>query len=101
MINTPYISECINDREKTILIRDAITSGISQYGMQTFDQSIYQLYQQGFISYEQGLRFSSTPDNFKLRVMGIRSTLDVALESMEKEMSDIEREEKPPDEEDE
>jgi twitching motility protein PilT len=99
MINTPYIAECINDREKTILIRDAITSGVSQYGMQSFDQSIYQLYQQGYISYEQGLRFSSTPDNFKLRVMGIRSTLDVALEDMEKEMGDIEREEKPPDEE--
>jgi len=101
MINTPYIAECINDREKTILIRDAITSGVSQYGMQTFDQSIYKLYQQGFISYEQGLRFSSTPDNFKLRVMGIRSTLDVALEDMEKEMSDIERVERQPDEEDE
>jgi twitching motility protein PilT len=101
MINTPYIAECINDREKTILIRDAITSGVSQYGMQTFDQSIYQLYQQGYISYEQGLRYSSTPDNFKLRVMGIRSTLDVALEDMEKEMSDIERGQKPLEEEDE
>jgi twitching motility protein PilT len=99
MINTPYIAECINDREKTILIRDAITSGVSQYGMQTFDQSIYQLYQQGYISYEQGLRYSSTPDNFKLRVMGIRSTLDVALEDMEREMGDIEREEKLPEEE--
>lgn len=99
MINTPYIAECINDREKTVLIRDAITSGVSQYGMQTFDQSIYQLYQQGFISYEQGLRYSSTPDNFKLRVMGIRSTLDVALEDMEREMGSIDREEKPLEEE--
>jgi twitching motility protein PilT len=91
MINTPYISECINDREKTLLIRDAIASGVSQYGMQTFDQSIYQLYKDGYISYEQGLRFSSSPDNFKLRVMGIRSTLDVAMEDMEREMSRIER----------
>lgn len=93
MINTPYISECIHDRDKTVLIRDAIASGVSQYGMQTFDQSIYQLYKDGYISYEQGLRYSSSPDNFKLRVMGIRSTLDVALEDMEKEMSKIEREE--------
>ena len=91
MINTPYIQECINDREKTLLIRDAIASGVSQYGMQTFDQSIYQLYKDGYISYEQGLRYSSSPDNFKLRVMGIRSTLDVALEDMESEMSTIER----------
>ncbi len=91
MINTPYIQECINDREKTLLIRDAIASGVSQYGMQTFDQSIYQLYKDGYISYEQGLRYSSSPDNFKLRVMGIRSTLDVALEDMESEMTSIER----------
>lgn len=91
MINTPYIQECINDREKTLLIRDAIASGVSQYGMQTFDQSIYQLYKDGYISYEQGLRYSSSPDNFKLRVMGIRSTLDVALEDMEKDMIAIER----------
>jgi twitching motility protein PilT len=93
MVNTPYIAECIHDRDKTVLLRDAIASGVSQYGMQTFDQSIYQLYKDGYISYEQGLRYSSSPDNFKLRVMGIRSTLDVALEDMEKEMSKIEREE--------
>jgi twitching motility protein PilT len=91
MINTPYIQDCINDREKTVLIRDAISSGVSQYGMQTFDQSIYQLYKEGYISYEQGLRYSSSPDNFKLRVMGIRSTLDVAMEDMEKEMGKVER----------
>jgi len=101
MINTPYIQECIRDREKTILIRDAISAGVSQYGMQTFDQSIYQLYQQSYISYEQGLRYSSSRDNFKLRVEGIRSTLDVALEDMEKEMSKIEREKKEVEEEEE
>ena len=91
MINTPYIQECIQERENTILIRDAITAGISQYGMQTFDQSIYGLYQEGLISYEQGLRHSSSPDNFKLRVMGVRAAADVALEEMEKEMRDIEK----------
>ncbi len=86
MINTPYISDCISDREKTGLIKDAISSGISQYKMQSFDQSIYQLYTKGFISYEQGLKYSSSPDNFKLRVMGIRSSKDIALEDMEKEL---------------
>jgi len=94
MLNTPYIAECIRDREKTVLIRDAIASGLSQYKMQTFDQSIYHLYKEGYISYEQGMRYSSSPDNFKLRVMGIQSTLDVAMEDMEKEMGKIEREKK-------
>ena len=93
MINTPYIADCINDREKTGLIRDAISSGVSQYKMQSFDQSIYWLYTEGFISYEQGLRYSSSPDNFKLRVMGIRSSQDVAIEDMEKELSKMKKRE--------
>jgi twitching motility protein PilT len=83
MIATPFISDSILDRDKTPQIRDAIAAGVSQYGMQTFDQSIYYLYDQGHISFEQGLRYSTSPDNFKLRVQGIQSTLDIALEEME------------------
>lgn len=94
MISTPYIQECILDRDKTFLIRDAITTGVSQYGMQTFDQSVYQLYAQGYISYELGIRYSSSPDNFRLRVQGIQSTADIVLEEMETKMSQVERPEK-------
>jgi len=90
MVNTPYIQELINTREKTHLIRDAIEAGVSQYGMQSFDQSIYQLYKDKHISFEQGLRYSSSPNNFKLRVAGIQSSSDVALEEMETKMSKIE-----------
>lgn len=99
MIATPYIQECVLDKEKTPLIRDAISAGVSQYGMQTFDQSIYQLYRDGYISFEQGLKYSSSPDNFKLRIMGIQSTIDIALEEMEKGMSEIERSEEGSEEE--
>jgi twitching motility protein PilT len=91
MINTPFIAECIQDREKTQLIREAISKGLSQYGMQTFDQSVFQLYKDEYISYEQGLRYSSSPDNFKLKVMGVRSTLDVALDDMERAVGDVEK----------
>jgi twitching motility protein PilT len=91
LIATPYIQECIAEKDKTGLIRDAITAGVSQYGMQTFDQSIYQLYRDGYISFEQGMKYSSNPDNFKLRIMGIQSTLDIATEEMEKGMSKVER----------
>ena len=99
MITTPYIAECISDREKTSQIKDAVAAGVSQYGMQTFDQSIYQLYRDGYISFEQGMKYSSNPDNFKLRVMGIQSTLDIAMEEMEKQMSKVERVEGGPEEE--
>ncbi|MBN2198856.1 MAG: PilT/PilU family type 4a pilus ATPase [Candidatus Aminicenantes bacterium] len=91
MITTSYIQECILDREKTNFIRDAIQTGVSEYGMQTFDQSIYQLFHHGYISFEQGLTYCSNPDGFKLRVQGIQSTLDIALEDMEKRLKQIDR----------
>jgi twitching motility protein PilT len=40
MLVTEYIKNCILDPEKTRLIRQAIAAGTSQFGMQTFDQSI-------------------------------------------------------------
>jgi twitching motility protein PilT len=86
MINTPFVADCIADRDKTPLIRDAIAAGVSQYGTQTFDQSILQLFRRGFITFEQGLRYSTSPDNFRLRVQGIQSSQDLALEDMEREM---------------
>ena len=86
MITTPYIRDCILERDKTALIRDTIASGVSQYGMQTFDQSLYYLFKEGYISFEEGILHSTSPDNFRLRVQGIQSASDMAMEEMEKKM---------------
>ncbi len=80
---TPYIRTLIEDKEKTKLIHDAIEKGTSQYGMQTFDQSLYFLYKQGLITLEEALRRSSNPDEFKLKIQGIQSTSDIAQENMD------------------
>jgi twitching motility protein PilT len=45
------------------------------------------------------MKYSSNPDNFKLRIMGIQSTLDMAVEEMEKGMGKVERAEGGPEEE--
>ena len=90
LINTPFIQECITRKEKIGQIREAIAAGVSQYGMQTFDQSIYQLYKDSLITFDLGLQYSSSPNDFKLRAAGVQSTGDVALEEMEKEMTKIE-----------
>jgi twitching motility protein PilT len=89
LINTPYIQECITDPEKTKLIKDAIQDGVSQYGMQTFDQSLYFLYQKELISYDEALKWASNPDEFKLKKIGLQSAKEMSLEEMEKRMSDI------------
>jgi len=83
LIATEYIRECIITPEKTRLIHEALQAGVSQYGMQTFDQSLYDLYAQGHITYETALENASNPDDFKLRVQGIGSTSDVARDAMQ------------------
>jgi twitching motility protein PilT len=83
LVSTQYIRECIEVKEKTKLIRDAIAQGTSQYGMQTFDQSLFMLYKAGMITLEEALRHATNPDELRLRVQGIRSTSDESLEEME------------------
>jgi twitching motility protein PilT len=83
LISTAYIRDCIEQKEKTKLIRDAIAQGTSQYGMQTFDQSLYSLYKSGLITLDEALRRASNPDELKLRIQGIQSTADVSREEME------------------
>jgi twitching motility protein PilT len=83
LIATAYIRDCIENKEKTKLIRDAIHQGTSQYGMQTFDQSLYLLYKNGLITLEEALRRATNPDEFKLKIQGIQSTSDISREEME------------------
>jgi len=83
MIATPYIRECIENKERTKYIREQIALGTSQYGMQTFDQSLYQLYKSGLITLDEALRRSTNPDEFKLKVQGVQFTSDAARDQME------------------
>src|SRR5687768_8649041 len=84
LISTPLIRDCILHEEKTSSIRDAIAAGTSQYGMQTFDQSLFYLYQSGLVTLEEALRGSTNPDEFRLRLAGIQNTSALAKEEMEK-----------------
>ncbi len=83
LISTAYIKDCIENKEKTKLIRDAISQGTSQYGMQTFDQSLYLLYKNGLITLDEALRRATNPDEFKLKIQGIQSTSDISQEEMD------------------
>src|SRR5436305_5808796 len=84
MISTSFIRDCIVDKEKTHLIHGAIAAGTSQYGMQSFDQSIFSLFSQGLVSYEEALRWASNVDEFKLKVQGISTTTDMSRDQMAK-----------------
>jgi twitching motility protein PilT len=91
MICTGYIRDCIINPDKTRMIRDAIAAGTSQYGMQTFDQSLFDLYTRNLITLEEALMRASNPDDFRLRVQGVRSSADAAREEMERAMTEFDR----------
>ncbi len=89
LISTPYIRECIENKDKTKFIREQISLGTSQYGMQTFDQSLFQLYKNGLITLDEALRRATNPDEFKLKIQGVQFTADISREQMEEQLQGV------------
>lgn len=85
MVSTARVRELIDDKEKTKMLRDTIQQGYDTYGMQTFDQSLMGLMRDNLITYEEALRQSSNPDDFKLKVSGISSSSDLSWEQFSNE----------------
>lgn len=83
MVSSARVRELIEDKEKTKLLRDTIAQGYVSYGMQTFDQSLMQLLQKKLITFDEALRQSSNPDDFKLKVSGVSSTSDGSWDDFE------------------
>jgi twitching motility protein PilT len=71
LVSTSRIRECVAEEQKTREIRDAIAEGHITYGMQTFDQSLMQLYSKGVITYETALAAATNPDDFALHAQGV------------------------------
>jgi twitching motility protein PilT len=71
LINTAAVREQIRDLNATLNIPDLIKEGTTQYGMQSFDQSLMQWYTKGVVSYESALFYASSPSEFALRVSGV------------------------------
>jgi twitching motility protein PilT len=88
-VATATVREAIVDSDKTRKLPDTIAAGFSQYGMQTFDQSLMGLYKRGLITYEEALVWCTNPDDFALRVRGIESTGDSGWR-------DVQQQEEPP-----
>jgi twitching motility protein PilT len=71
--STARVRELILDETRHREIHDAVAEGLDSYGMQTFDQSLLWLLNQGLISYEEALLQASNRDDFALKVSGIQS----------------------------
>jgi twitching motility protein PilT len=85
MLGTARIRECIDNEDKSKQIPEAIAQGYVAYGMQTFDQSLMQLYTKKLITYDEAMRQSTNPDDFALKVSGISSTSDSSWDDFTKD----------------
>ncbi len=81
LVGTGLIRECIKEAGKTSQIPSVIQAGQSQYGMQTFDQSLLGLYREELITYEVARDAATNPDDFDLKVKGIFSTGEMTWET--------------------
>jgi twitching motility protein PilT len=85
LISTARVRECIVEENRTGDIADAIAEGTVSYGMQTFDQSLMALVKDGLVSYHEAMRNATNPNDFALRMKGIRGTSDSKWDQFEKE----------------
>jgi len=83
LINTAAVRDNIRDMAKTLNIPDLIKEGAVQYGMQSFDQSLMQLYSRGVVSYESAMFYATSPAEFALRVQGVAGTSDTSWSGFE------------------
>jgi len=84
LVGTGLVKEYLVDPMKTPLIVELIESGATQYGMQSFDQSIMNIYKKGMISYEEALTQATNADDFELRVKGIVGAADRVWQEYER-----------------
>lgn len=66
LLNTPLVGDLI-EKGKVSEIRDVMKRS-RELGMQTFDQSVYDLYKAGEISYEDALRNSDSTNEVRLMI---------------------------------
>ncbi len=76
LINNAAIAEYILNPEKNHLILPAISEGYTQYGSQSFDQSLLHLYHEDLISLDVAKQSASNPDDFELQIQGVSGTSD-------------------------
>jgi len=74
LISSAAVWENMRDLTKSLSIPDLIAQGSVQYGMQSFDQSLFHWYSQGVISYESAIFYATNPSEFALKVSGVDSS---------------------------
>ncbi len=71
LINSPRVRELIEDPKMTHEIHLAIEEGSVAYGMQSFDQSLFDLLNHDLITFDEALLHCTRPEDFRIRYDGV------------------------------
>lgn len=89
LLNTPLVSDFIRKGDfyelKTIMARSR------ELGMQTFDQALFDLYNQGIISYDEALRNADSSNEMRLQIKLKSSRINPALQEEGSKMTILEQ----------
>lgn len=66
LLDTPRIKDLIM-KKRIDLLKEAMAEGTNE-GMMTFDQSLYELYRQGRISYENAIAYADSANDLRLKI---------------------------------
>jgi len=87
LVNTEAVRDQMRDMTKSMSIPQLIKDGAVPYGMQSFDQSLMNWYQQGVITYDDALFAATNPAEFALRVQGIGAASDTSWDTVKQEVT--------------
>ena len=73
LLGTSRVKDLIASPERTKEITQAIAEGNLHYGMQTFDQCLFDLFSNKLITYEEAMRQATNKDDLALRIQGVTS----------------------------
>jgi twitching motility protein PilT len=83
LVTTGTVRDCIINADKTPLLHQVMRESVTTHSMQTFDQALMKLYQNGVITLDDALRASSKPHELTLRLKGIQATSDQSWKQFE------------------
>jgi twitching motility protein PilU len=66
LIDTPRVKDLVH-KAQIDLLKEAMARGTME-GMQTFDQSIFDLYKEGIIDYDNAIAYADSPNDLRLRI---------------------------------
>ena len=74
LVNTAAVRECMEDPDKVSMIGGLIEDDRNIHGMQSFDQSILNLYRKGVVSIETAMEAATNPNDLDMAIRGIQTS---------------------------